>query len=389
MADYSTDTEIKQPFDPVDSSFRDDEIDSVVRESVAKGQVPGDGCLEIGRLATNVLSYLAGVGMSADMDEGQDLRSDNLRTVKLRNGQELLVRCDTYRDPAGYTKVEVLGSSTSDLAILSAMSVAAARPVEYKELHETIQSLDELLPSCTRQDSSRIDAIFDDLTTPGSPCQGSHPLRTALKYVIALIRHYRPEFDDLDLRDQLRLAEATWVRMNTFLEALSGLESFLRYGTPDQKLTSMVRNPQRDVRAAVLHDVEGMSYTQVGERLKVPLPPDYEIKGEHQTVRKMVGRGKSILEAAFGEDGWRKRIEAMKAEKKRWESLSPEERRKEVATHAIALEFTWAFEEVRQLVDENPGLAETVAEAPQLTRAIVDTWYRHIGHTRYPYLENK
>jgi hypothetical protein len=177
--------------------------------------------------------------------------------------------------------------------------------------------------------------------------------------------------------------------MNTFLEALSGLESFLRYGTPDQKLTSMVRNPQRDVRAAVLHDVEGMSYTQVGERLKVPLPPDYEIKGEHQTVRKMVGRGKSILEAAFGEEGWRKRIEAMKAEKKRWESLSPEERRKEVATHAIALEFTWAFEEVRQLVDENPGLAETVAEAPQLTRAIVDTWYRHIGHTRYPYLENK
>jgi hypothetical protein len=385
MADYSTDTEMKQPFDPVDSRFREDEIDSVVRESVAVGQVPGDGCLEIGRLAKNVLQYLACMGM----EEGQDLCSDNLRTVKLRNGQVLFVCCDTYRDPAGYTKVEVLDSSTSDLAILSAMSVAAARPVEYKELHETIQSLDALLTSCTRQDSRRKDAIFDDLTTPGSPLQGSHPLRTALRYVIALLRHYRPEFDDLDLRDQLRLAEAAWARMNTFLEALSGLESFLRYGTPDQKLTSVVRNPQRDVRAAVLHDVEGMSYREVGERLKVPLPPDYEIKGEHQTVRKMVGRGRSILETAFGEEGWRKRIEAMKVEKKRWELLSPEERRKEVATHAITLEFTWTFEEVRQLVDENPGLAESVAETPQLTRAIVDTWYRHIGHRRYPYLEDK
>jgi hypothetical protein len=133
MADYSTDNEIKQPFDPVDSRFRDDEIDSVVRESVAVGQVPGDGCLEIGRLAKNILTYLACVGM----EEGQDLRSDNLQTVKLGNGQELLLRCDTYRDPAGYSKVEVLDSSTSDLAILSAMSVAAARPVEDKELHET------------------------------------------------------------------------------------------------------------------------------------------------------------------------------------------------------------------------------------------------------------
>jgi hypothetical protein len=142
------------------------------------------------------------------------------------------------------------------------------------------------------------------------------------------------------------------------------------------------------VRAAVLHDVEGMSYTNVGERLKVPLPPDFEIKGEHQTVRKMVGRGRSILETAFGEEGWRKRIEDMKAEKKRWDSLSPEERRKEVATHAIVLEFTWPFEVVRQLVDENPGLTKNVAEMPQLTRAIIDTWYSHIGHRRYPYLED-
>jgi hypothetical protein len=39
-------------------------------------------------------------------------------------------------------------------------------------------------------------------------------------------------------------------------------------------------------------------------------------------VRQMVIRGRKILVLALGEDGWRRYIEAMKAEAKRWNSLS-------------------------------------------------------------------
>jgi hypothetical protein len=71
----------------------------------------------------------------------------------------------------------------------------------------------------------------------------------------------------------------------------------------------------------------------------IPLPPDFEIKGEHQAVRKMVDRGRKILNSAFGEEGWRERVEKMKAEKSWWQSLSQEEREERIEAEYRALEL--------------------------------------------------
>ncbi len=57
-------------------------------------------------------------------------------------------------------------------------------------------------------------------------------------------------------------------------------------------------------------------------------PTRQKEKGDHETVRKMVERGRQILHLTFGEQGWLERVEKMKAEKSWWQSLSQEERKK-------------------------------------------------------------
>jgi hypothetical protein len=64
--------------------------------------------------------------------------------------------------------------------------------------------------------------------------------------------------------------------------------------------------------------------------MEIPLPPDSKIKGEHQTVCRMVERGRHFLEKTFGKEGWRERTEVMRAEKAWWRSLSREVRDREI-----------------------------------------------------------
>lgn len=83
----------------------------------------------------------------------------------------------------------------------------------------------------------------------------------------------------------------------------------------------------------------------------IPLPPDFEVKGEHQTVRKMVERGQRILEDAFGKEGWRERVEAMKNQKAWWQSLSAEEEYNEYEVERTALDLHIPIEEARRMVE--------------------------------------
>ena len=54
----------------------------------------------------------------------------------------------------------------------------------------------------------------------------------------------------------------------------------------------------RDIKAAVLRDVDGRTNREIGERLGVPVPTDFRIKADHPTVRKMVRRGRKALKTA-------------------------------------------------------------------------------------------
>ena len=121
-----------------------------------------------------------------------------------------------------------------------------------------------------------------------------------LRYALPLLLHYRPELRDKPFQDQLEYAWKLTHYANNFLKSLRNLRDFLQYGAPDRRLTPAIKQPERDVRAAVLHYVEGWSYRAIGEELNVPDPPDIGIKRDHQTVRKMVANGRLVLEGPSG-----------------------------------------------------------------------------------------
>ncbi len=174
------------------------------------------------------------------------------------------------------------------------------------------------------------------------------PLRH-LEYLLPLIHYYRPEFDNRSPEEQQDLLKKACDYINGFLESLRNLQAFLEYGAPNQKkLTPAIKEPKRDVKAAVLHDVDELTHRQIGERMKIPLPPISKEKGGHVTVREMVKRGRGILEEAFGKVGWWERVERMKAEKARWWSLSEEERDKQWDAETTALQFGISIEEARR-----------------------------------------
>jgi hypothetical protein len=108
-------------------------------------------------------------------------------------------------------------------------------------------------------------------------------------------------------------------------EALRKLVSFVEYGTPEGLSTKPVKDRNRDVKAALLREVAGLRYKEIGEELGISLPPTSEIKGSHDTVRKSVERGLNLLKQLFGQDGWREQCESMKAEAERYKALSEEE----------------------------------------------------------------
>jgi len=299
----------------------------------------------------------------------------NVRSAKLKDSdQVLLVRFDTYRDPMGYMAVDVLETPKSETAILAAMAVMAAKPVDTSQVHRISQLLEApLQDSVYDQGMKTYTDLYEKSFEKGIILLSlSNPDRhtlTVLEYVVALLRYHRPGFDDLPWEEQWDLIEAACMHINEFLQSLRNLEAFLDYGAPKRKLTPPIKEPQRDVRAAILNDVDGLSHRQIGKLMGVSLPDTSKERGGHVTVKHMAQRGRHILEAAFGKEGWQEKARAMKAEKARWWSLSAEERGREAAAEAIALaNDDISLEEARAYIDANPSYAEDFIELIEFER---------------------
>ena len=342
----------RYPYEPLEDSG---DYDEALDELNASRK---DGLPHIPTFAQRMLERLREVGLLHRTDTDPPI---NARKVKLDKGQELWIRFDAHRDDEGYMAVEVMDTPRSDTAILAAMIAWTARPIDFERLLEArrfVNSRD------MRAQEERIEAIMErmkdedltweehvavfkditDLLTKREPLKH-------LQYLLPLIQYYKPEVVNCSPQELQDLLEKTCNYINDFLESLRKLQAFLEYGSPNRKLAPAMREPKRDVRAAILHDVNGLNYRQIGEQMKIPLPPDFEIKGEHQTVRKMVERGRHILEEAFSEEGWQKRIEVMKSEKAWWQSLSEEERYTEWEVERTALDFDIPIEEARRWVE--------------------------------------
>ena len=201
-----------------------------------------------------------------------------------------------YGVKSEYKPIKVLDKPLrTQTGIVSLLTALEANPMDLQRLRET-------------------------LSEPETPLTNS-VLVYRLRYVLTLLRYYRPSFDELSHEERWGLVEKTYTRVNQLLTASRQLMEFLEYGEPDRDLRPALENANRDVQAAVLHAVEDMSASQIAKRLKVASKGKYQTKGGHRTVEKMVERGKKLLKDALGEDGWQKQIEAMKADREWFNSL--------------------------------------------------------------------
>src|SRR5919112_1240888 len=340
----------RYPYDPLKDLY--DEAHYLLKVSK---QSKGDELPHIPTFARRMLEHLRDIGLLHVRDS--DLV--NVRKVKLDERQEVWVRYDTYRDDEGYTAVDVVDAPRSDGAILAAMVAWLAQPIDFDRLLDAQRFVRSEAFEVQRQE---INAVMDRIVKGGqaesiefeeavrlyklaNDIQTAYEPLKALNYLLPLIEHYRPEVSDYSPQEAEDLLEKASTYISDFLESLRKLQAFLEYGAPNRKLLPAAKEPKRDVKAAILHDVDGLNYRQIGERMEISLPPAFEIKGEHQTVRKMVDRGRRILQEAFGKEGWQKRIKVMKAEKAWWKSLSTEEQRKEFEIESTAHTLGISIEE--------------------------------------------
>ena len=237
----------------------------------------------------------------------------------------------------GYKEVRVSDRPLrTDEAVLAALTVLEGKQVEPREVREALDA------SGIDLDISLTGQYFErrDLPAP-------LPIRL-LEFVFLLLRYHRPDFDDLPREEKLDLIERTCVHINECTDAARKLTAFLEYGTPGKRHRGVARTADRDVRAAVRRDVDGWTYRRIGEELGVPLPQDFAYKGDHPTVRQMVSRGRNILERALGKDGWRKRIDTMRTEAKRWNALTDLEQCAEDLAEGLGM----PYEEAQRICEE-------------------------------------
>ncbi len=320
-----------------------------------------DGEIHIPTFARRTLKRLQDVGLLHTPDDEPPVNIRKVKLVKEGKEQELWIRFDTRRTHAGYMAIDVVDAPRSDAAILAAMTAWVAQRIDFNELleamgflhsrtyEEQVQRTDDTHRRIVEGQEVSVEELIETIELS---LEHTDKLKTIepLEYIVRVIQHYKPEFDSYPPEKQWALIRKTCSYISDFLESLRKLQAFLEYGAPDRKLVPAIREPQRAVRAAVLYDVDGLNYREIGERMGIPLPPDYEIKGEHQTVRKMVERGREILQEAFGEEGWRERVEAMKGQKAWWWSLSKKERDYETNVEMTALDLGISIEEARRRI---------------------------------------
>ena len=163
-----------------------------------------------------------------------------------------------------------------------------------------------------------------------------------------ILRYHRPGFDDLPPQERTNLVVDACAHTNELLEALRKLVTFLEHGRANYRGPAATKVVSKDVKAAVLRDVDSLTNREIGERLGVPLPADFRIKADHPTERKMVGRGRRALQAALGEDGYIEHVRAMKEEALAWRSRSPLERQAVLEAEALGV----PYEEVLRRLEE-------------------------------------
>ncbi len=264
-------------------------------------------------------------------------------------GQIVWLKLDGPRSPErGYREISVSDEPLrTDAAILAGLTALEGRSLDLGALHEVLA---RVLPLRGESFFERWTRTLEDRHTREELQSTLQDLRhhQSLDYALMLLRYHSPGFDDLAIEERADLIAETCSHINEFLEVLHKLMTFLEHGKPKRRGPAATKVAARDVKAAVLRDVDGLSNRQIAEVLCMNLPADFLIKGDHPRVRKMVRRGRSALVAALGEGGWRDQAQAMKDEAERWHSRSEIQRRAELEAEALRV----PYEEVLKHLEE-------------------------------------
>ena len=297
----------------------------------------------------------------------------DLRRFTLENGQSVYVYLDGWRSRHGHKEIAVLTTQQAEETLVGARAqrgiIAAVTAMHFRtteigplgsidvhRLRRALAQIDEPLTKSGKEHSRETAEKMQNVAEGGQSyeqrrerferaAEFKHDLQVpSLEYVLALLRYSRRGFDTLPRSDQVELILGTCEHLNEFLTSLRKLVTFVEYGTPEGLSTKPVKDRNRDVKAALLREVAGLSYKEIGEELRIPLPPTSDIMGSHDTVRKSVKRGLDFLKQLFGQDGWREQRESMKAEAERYKALSKEEQIVEDLAQSMRLSKEEALE---------------------------------------------
>lgn len=244
----------------------------------------------------------------------------NTYPARLDNGQVIWVKLmnGPYDAPESASVVE---KPHTVKATLVALTVMEGDTVDIEQLEQLLPLIDLSHPAGV---SEGVDEAFQKFADAGDldralSFAGSFPSQT-VSYALALLRYYRPGFDALPEDEQRGLLISCCDRMNKSAAATDQLAAFLEYGSPTRDQRPAVENPSRDVKAAVLRDVEQKTYREIAEGLRVVVSDNAKLVGDYSTVSKMVVRGREILERAC--NGWSDMAAQMRVEYDRRSTLS-------------------------------------------------------------------
>jgi hypothetical protein len=262
-------------------------------------------------------------------------QEETWRRVRLPNGH--LVRL-THADDGewrlryGFKPVSVsLLTPATEKAIVAALAALKGKTTEPRRMHYASALLEDFDKTASGE--------FDSLEAMSEYMRNDPRLEGALgadlrnvpvaRLVKELLRHYRPEFDELPEHRRVALMEQAAGHLNEFLDALRKLTAFLEAGDSTAGIPkTKLKVTQEQLQAAELADVVGLSHREIATALGLPPPTGSdERQGGHQKAKERVREGRKLFREAFGgQEGYRSYVEQQKQEARRWESLSTEER---------------------------------------------------------------
>ncbi len=304
----------------------------VLADSEARATTSMHDTPNLNDLAKRRLAQLTETGLSSLASKSEDtvrLRLLDGREVHFRLGPE-----DWQYQYRGATRVPA--SERMERAILGTLVALEAGPIgprreteENSKVYRQAAHLRVGMQEAMREAADELEAAEKAIEAdPVLKDAGADAWQgeARLSLAEALLRHYHPDFDDRPKAARIDLLIGAARHMDEALRGLEALQEYVQAGRVGGRARKKAADPHLDVRAAELRDALDLKPTEIGEILNIPRSDTDKNRGGHRTVVDMVKRGRNLLVANLGEEGYRKYLETVRTHLRRYRSLDDRER---------------------------------------------------------------